>query len=180
MKPMYFELCHNPENKTLAIPRAALQLSGLADAEELILHTGGGYVLAARNALSTLECLHLLQFLTSTAASLLLQLAVFSQEGAEFPECEDTIDEEDEMDDPGLTIPASLLELAGLDDADSLEAVAEDGRVIVSKAEDDDPSEHREEDPLQEFDEGFRSMLQEGHVDLDALRRQLRREEDHA
>ena len=132
---MYFKLYHNPENKTLTIPRAALQLSGLADAEELILHTGGGYVLAARNALSTLECLHLLQFLTSTAASLLLQLAVFSQEGAEFPECEDTLDEEDEMDDPGLTIPACLLELAGLDEADSLEAVAEDGRVIVSKAE---------------------------------------------
>lgn len=41
MKPMYFELYHNPENKTLAIPRAALQLSGLADAEELILLTGG-------------------------------------------------------------------------------------------------------------------------------------------
>ena len=131
MKPMYFKLYHNPENKTLTIPRAALQLSGLADAEELILHTGGGYVLAARNALSTLECLHLLQFLTSTAASLLLQLAVFSQEGAEFPECEDTLDEEDEMVDPGLTIPACLLELAGLDEADSLEAVAEDGRVIV-------------------------------------------------
>ena len=53
MKPMYFKLYHNPENKTLTIPRAALQLSGLADAEELILHTGGGYVLAARNALST-------------------------------------------------------------------------------------------------------------------------------
>lgn len=110
MKPMYFKLYHNPANKTLTIPRAALQLSGLADAEELILHTGGGYVLAARNALSTLECLHLLQFLTSTAASLLLQLAVFSQEGAEFPECEDTLDEEDEMDDPGLTIPACLLQ----------------------------------------------------------------------
>ena len=46
MKPMYFKLYHNPENKTLTIPRAALQLSGLADAEELILHTGGGYVLA--------------------------------------------------------------------------------------------------------------------------------------
>ena len=41
MKPMYFELCHNPENKTLAIPRAALQLSGLVDAEELILLTSG-------------------------------------------------------------------------------------------------------------------------------------------
>lgn len=136
--------------------------------------------MVARNALSTLECLHLLQFLTSTAASLLLQLAVFSQEGAEFPECEDTLDEEDEMVDPGLTIPACLLELAGLDEADSLEAVAEDGRVIVSKAEDEDPSEHREEDPLQEFDEGFRAMLQEGNVDLDALRRQMRQEKDHA
>ena len=180
MKPMYFKLYHNPENKTLTIPRAALQLSGLADAEELILHTGGGYVLAARNALSTLECLHLLQFLTSTAASLLLQLAVFSQEGSEFSECGDTLDEEDEMDDPGLTIPAWLLELAGLDEADSLEAVAEDGRVIVSKAEDEDPSEHREEDPLQEFDEGFRAMLQEGNVDLDALRRQMRQEKNHA
>ena len=41
MKPMYFKLYHNPENKTLTIPRAALQLSGLADAEELILLTGG-------------------------------------------------------------------------------------------------------------------------------------------
>ena len=120
---MYFKLYHNPENKTLTIPRAALQLSGLADAEELILHTGGGYVLAARNALSTLECLHLLQFLTSTAASLLLQLAVFSQEGSEFSECGDTLDEEDEMDDPGLTIPACLLELAGLDEADSLDLI---------------------------------------------------------
>lgn len=84
------------------------------------------------------------------------------------------------MDDPGLTIPTCLLELAGLDEADSLEAVAEDGRVIVSKAEDDDPSEHREEDPLQEFDEGFRAMLQEGNVDLDALRRQMRQEKNHA
>ena len=84
------------------------------------------------------------------------------------------------MDDPGLTIPAWLLELAGLDEADCLEAAAEDGRVIVSKAEDDGTSEHREDDPLQEFDEGFRAMLQEGNVDLDALRRQLRQEKNHA
>ena len=52
--------------------------------------------------------------------------------------------------------------------------------MIVSKAEDEGPSEHREEDPLQEFDEGFRAMLQEGNVDLDALRRQMRQEKDHA
>ena len=41
MKPMYFKLYRNPANKPLTIPRAALQLSGLADAEELILLTGG-------------------------------------------------------------------------------------------------------------------------------------------
>lgn len=41
MKPMYFKLYHNPANKTLTIPRAALQLSNLTDAEELILLTGG-------------------------------------------------------------------------------------------------------------------------------------------
>lgn len=177
MKTMYFKLYHNPENKTLTIPRAALQLSNLTDAEELILHIGGGYVMAARNALCTLECLHLLQFLTSTAASLLIQLAVYSQEGAEFPECEDTLDEEDEMDELGLTIPAWLLEQAGLDEADCLEAAVEDGRVIVSKAENDELGEYMEDDPLQEFDEGFLAMLQEGNVDLDGLRMLLLQEE---
>ena len=96
MKPMYFKLYHNPENKTLTIPRAALQLSGLADAEELILHTGGGYVLAARNALSTLECLHLLQFLTSTAASLLPKRRDLAREGADFPAVGAPINRKDE------------------------------------------------------------------------------------
>lgn len=177
MKTMYFKLYHNPENKTLTIPRAALQLSNLTDAEELILHIGGGYVMAARNALCTLECLHLLRFLTSTAASLLLQLAVYSQEGAEFPECEDTLDEEAEMDELGLTIPAWLLEQAGLDETDCLEAFAEDGRVIVSEAEDNDSSEHSEDDPLMEFDAGFLAMLITGGVDLDGLQALLILEE---
>ena len=36
---MKFHLNHDPANKTLAIPRAALQLSGLADVSDLILHT---------------------------------------------------------------------------------------------------------------------------------------------
>ena len=34
---MKFNLNHNPANKTLAIPRAALQLSGLADVSDLLL-----------------------------------------------------------------------------------------------------------------------------------------------
>lgn len=180
MKTMYFKLCHNPENKTLTIPRAALQLSGLADAEELILHTGGGYVMAARSGLSASECLCLLQFLTSTAASLLLQLAVFSQEGVEDPKCGDAPDKGTEMDDPGLTIPAWLLEQAGLDVMDRLEAAAEDGRVIVTAADEENLEKPGEEDPLMEFDAGFLAMLVTGGVDLDSLRFQILREEDHA
>ena len=38
---MKFHLNHDPANKTLTIPRAALQLSGLADVSDLILHTDG-------------------------------------------------------------------------------------------------------------------------------------------
>ena len=34
---MKFNLNHDPNNKTLAIPRAALQLSGLAGVSDLIL-----------------------------------------------------------------------------------------------------------------------------------------------
>ena len=36
---MKFTICHDTSKKTLAIPRAALQLSGLEDAERLTLHT---------------------------------------------------------------------------------------------------------------------------------------------
>ena len=42
---MKFHLNHDPANKTLTIPRAALQLSGLADVSDLILHTDSGCVL---------------------------------------------------------------------------------------------------------------------------------------
>lgn len=173
---MYFKLYHDPKNKTLAIPRAALQLSGLTDAEELILHTGGGYVMAARSGLKTSECLHLLDFLTATASSLLIQLVLNSREGAEDPECGATLAEGTEMDDSSLTIPAWLLEQAGLKAGECLEAFAEDGRVIVTAAEEKDIEEPREEDPLREFDAGFLAMLVTGGVDLDGLRMLLLQE----
>ena len=47
MELMHFKLYHNPEDKTLTIPRVALQFSGLADVEERTLHTGDGYFMAA-------------------------------------------------------------------------------------------------------------------------------------
>lgn len=42
---MKFNLNHDTNNKTLAIPRAAMQLSGLADVSDLILHTDSGCIL---------------------------------------------------------------------------------------------------------------------------------------
>lgn len=180
MDTMCFKLFHNPANKTLTLPRATLQLSGLADAEELALHTGVGFVLAARSALDTLECLHLLQFFTSTAVSLLLQLAVFSREREEDPECSSAPDAEAGVDGPGLILPACLLAQAGLGEADCLDAIAENGRVIVSEAKDKDRAKHKEDDPLREFDEDFHAILQLCGVDLDALRRQIRQEAENA
>lgn len=47
MEPMHFNLYHNPEDKTLTIPRVALHFSGFADVEERTLHIGGGYFMAA-------------------------------------------------------------------------------------------------------------------------------------
>lgn len=178
---MYFKLYHTPANKTLTIPRAALQLSRLADAEELILHAGGGYVLVARNGLDTGECLRLLEFLTSIASSLLTQLALNSREEVPYPD-DATNDAPDGAEAPGLTIPLWLLEQAGLEADECLEAFAEDGRVIVTGAEEprdtaESPGRHEAADPLKDFNVGFRTILRMAGVDLEGLRRQIRQEE---
>ena len=61
---MKFTICHDTSKKTLAIPRAALQLSGLEDAERLTLRAGHGCVVltrqegAARDRLETIRLLH--------------------------------------------------------------------------------------------------------------------------
>ena len=43
---MKFTICHDTSKKTLAIPQAALQLSGLEDAERLALHTEHGCIVS--------------------------------------------------------------------------------------------------------------------------------------
>ena len=61
---MKFTICHDTSKKTLAIPRAALQLSGLEDAERLTLHVGHGCTVltrqepTARERLETIRLLH--------------------------------------------------------------------------------------------------------------------------
>ena len=60
---MKFTICHDTSKKTLAIPRAVLQLSGLEDAERLALHAGHGCVVLTRQegtARERLEAIRLL------------------------------------------------------------------------------------------------------------------------
>ena len=40
---MKFHLNHDPANKTLTIPRAALQLSGLAETSDLTIHAASSF-----------------------------------------------------------------------------------------------------------------------------------------
>ena len=94
---MKFNLHHDPEHKTLTIPRAALQLSNLADAEELLLYVDEGSILLSRSELSTREAIQTLTNLGRIAGNLMTQLVDASQEMAGQPEeREDPLDEFDE------------------------------------------------------------------------------------
>ena len=65
---MKFNLNHDPNNKTLSIPRAALQLSGLAGVSDLILHTDSGCILLLPGDPTVAELLKTIS-LISTAVS---------------------------------------------------------------------------------------------------------------
>ena len=94
---MKFNLHHDPECKTLTIPRAALQISHLADAEELLLYAGEGSILLSRSELSTREAIKTITHLGCVIGSLMTQLVDASQEMAGQPEeQEDPLDEFDE------------------------------------------------------------------------------------
>ena len=77
---MYFKLYHDPQQKTLTIPRAALQLSELSTAEEMTLHAERGCVLLARNDLTAGECLRVIDLLFTMGSALTSQLTMASQE----------------------------------------------------------------------------------------------------
>lgn len=113
MKPMSFKLCHDPEKKTLTIPRASLQLSGLADAEELTIHAGESCILLVKNDLSTRDAAKALVFLNGIISSLADQLEEKSSEMASRQAAFD--DPLDEFDDAELaTLDAFDIDLDGL------------------------------------------------------------------
>ena len=97
---MKFTLHRKSDSKAQKIPYAALQIAGLADAEELVLRAEEGCILLARDSLSTREIVKVIAFLDEIVTSMAEQLAEKSGEMASLQEEDDPLDvfNEDEMD----------------------------------------------------------------------------------
>ena len=92
---MRFTLYHDPAKKTLAIPRAALQFSKLAEAEKMTIFTESGCVLVTRNDLTTTETVGVVQLLSNLNVGLISHLVEASRE-AVWSEADDPLDRLDE------------------------------------------------------------------------------------
>ena len=76
---MKFTICHDTNKKTLAVPRAALQLSGLEDAERLTLHVGHGCTVLTRQEPTAGERLETIRLLHNLNIGMLVCLALDSR-----------------------------------------------------------------------------------------------------
>ena len=133
---MKFNLNHDPNNKTLAIPRAALQLSGLAGVSDLILHTDSGCILLLPGDPTVAELLKTISLISAVTPQLISRLAERSQMAMEAGMTETACGAcEHEPHCSGLEIPPCQLAEAGISPTAALESFVEEGRVIVQAAE---------------------------------------------
>ena len=132
---MKFNLNHDPNNKTLSIPRAALQLSGLAGVSDLILHTDSGCILLLPGDPTVAELLKTISLISTVAPQLISRLAERSQMAMETGMTETACGTcEHEPHCSGLEIPPCQLAEAGISPTAALESFVEEGRVIVHHA----------------------------------------------
>ena len=82
---MKFTICHDTSKKTLAIPRAALQLSGLEDAERLTLRAGHGCVVLTRQEGAARERLETIRLLHDPNVGMVVRLALDSRPSSGMP-----------------------------------------------------------------------------------------------
>ena len=82
---MKFTICHDTSKKTLAIPRAVLQLSGLEDAERLALHAGHGCVVLTRQEGTARERLEAIRLLHDLNVGMVVRLALDSRAASGMP-----------------------------------------------------------------------------------------------
>ena len=126
---MKFNLNHDPNNKTLAIPRAALQLSGLAGVSDLILHTDSGCILLLPGDPTVAELLKTISLISAVTPQLISRLAERSQMAMEAGMTETACGAcEHEPHCSGLEIPPCQLAEAGISPNAALESFVEKGR----------------------------------------------------
>ncbi len=170
---MKFNLNHDPANKTLSIPRAALQLSGLADVSDLLLHTDSGCILLLPGDPTVEELLKTISLLSAVTPQLISRLAERSQLAMETEMAETACGAcANEPHCSGLEIPPCQLEEAGISPNAPLESFVEDGSVIVQAAE-----KTAADVLIGELDDDIRTMLENSGVQMEGVCRLLEKEE---
>lgn len=117
---MKFVLHRNPENRNQKVPFPALQIAGLADAEELTIQADAGSILISREDITPQQAITTITHLYEVIDALILQLVDASNEivnALDLPDPLDTVDEDllDELLGCGAN-PDGLRLLLGLED----------------------------------------------------------------
>ena len=80
---MKFILNRDPENRNQKIPYAAMQIAGLANAKELVIHADAGSILISRANITPRQAVTTIACLNKVIDSLILRLVDTSNEIAE-------------------------------------------------------------------------------------------------
>ena len=117
---MKFVLHRNPENRNQKVPFPALQIAGLADAEDLTIQADAGSILISREDITPQQAITTITLLYEVIDALILQLVDASNEIVnvlDLPDPLDTVDEDllDELLGCGAN-PDGLRLLLGLED----------------------------------------------------------------
>lgn len=117
---MKFILHRNPENRNQKVPFPALQIAGLADAEELTIQADAGSILISREDITPLQAITTITHLYEVIDALILQLVDASNEIVDVLDLTDplnTVDEDllDELLGCGAN-PDGLRLLLGVED----------------------------------------------------------------
>lgn len=117
---MKFILHRNPENRNQKVPFPALQIAGLADAEELTIQADAGSILISREDITPLQAITTITHLYEVIDALILQLVDASNEIVDVLDLTDPLDTVDEelLDEllGGGTNPDGLRLLLGVED----------------------------------------------------------------
>ena len=120
---MKFVLNRNPENRNQKIPFPAMQMAGLADAEQLTIPADAGSILISREDITARQAITTITHLYEVIDSLILQLVDASNEIVDvldIPDPLETVDEDllDDLLECGANPDGLRLLLAVEDEAD--------------------------------------------------------------